>query len=180
MDKKIIGILLTPLLAIALLILLFAPIIPVQVAVTETRTRNLLFETQEHLTPYLDVEGGNVTDAHGNTIYRTDYVNVTNCDIIGGNFSITLSKFYRSYDFRSGPINKLENTITQSAFIAAGASEVFTIPQSWGHLNTNNTNYELGYGTQSYELDIDVFSPTIQENYTVTNTEYRSIVTLST
>lgn len=102
LDKKIIAVLLTPILVFALSIILFTPVIPVQVTKTETRTRNLLFETEDHLTPYLTVDGSNVTDANGNTIYRTDYVNLTNSDVIEGNFSITLSKFHRNFEFRVG------------------------------------------------------------------------------
>ena len=55
-----------------------------------------------------------------------------------------------------------EDTTTQSMFIASRDSGIFYAPDSWSYF--------------TYEVTI----PTKQENQTVTNTEYRSIIDLLT
>ena len=69
LDKKIIGLLLIAILAIVLLSVLFAPIIPVQVTTTKTRTMKLL--------SYYKTQSVNDDSRY------PDYVNVTNYDTVG-------------------------------------------------------------------------------------------------
>ena len=85
LDKKIIAVLLTPILVFALLIILFAPIIPVQVTTTETRTIKLL--------SYYKVQ-------HADN--DSDYVNVTNYDNVGGTYTVTIQR-------TSGPVGEVRN-----------------------------------------------------------------------
>jgi hypothetical protein len=100
LDKKIIAVLLTPILVFALLIILFAPKIPVQVTTTETRTIKLL--------SYYKVQ-------HADN--DSDYVNVTDYDNVGGTYTVTIQR-------TSGPWERYETfeDTTQSMFIAAGNS----------------------------------------------------------
>ena len=117
LDKKIIAVLLTPILVFALLIILFAPIIPVQVTTTETRTIKLL--------SYYKVQ-------HADN--DSDYVNVTNYDNVGGTYTVTIQR-------TSGPWERYETfeDTTQSMFIAAGDSGIFNVPQSWSYFTYDVT-----------------------------------------
>jgi hypothetical protein len=107
LDKKIIAVLLTPILVFALLIILFAPIIPVQVTTTETRTIKLV--------SYYKVQ-------HADN--DSDYVNVTDYDNVGGTYTVTIQR-------TSGPWERYETfeDTTQSMFIAAGDSGIFNVPK---------------------------------------------------
>lgn len=146
-DKKIIMVLLAPILVFALLILLFVPIFPVQVTVTENRTMKLLSYYKVH---YVD-----------NDSDYMDYVNVTNYDIVGGTYTVTMNKSSVPPDY-AGPfrVETFEDTTTQSIFIAAGDSGVFSAPQSWSYF--------------TYEVTV----PTKQERYNVTTTELKSIINI--
>ena len=86
------------------------------------------------------------------------YVNVTNYDTVGGTYTVTMQES----GFPPYYAETFEDTTTQSMFIAAGDSEIFNAPESWQYF--------------TYEVTI----PTKQENYTVTETEYRSIIALIT
>jgi hypothetical protein len=140
MDKKIIAVLLIVIIVIVILPVLFAPIIPVQVTTTETKTVKLL--------SYYKVQ-------HADN--GSDYVNVTNFDTVGGTYTVTIQK-------APGPFSHetFEDTTTQSIFIASRNSGIFYAPDSWTYF--------------THEVTI----PTKEENYTVTKTEYRSIIALST
>ena len=87
----------------------------------------------------------------------SDYVNVTNFDTAGGTYTVTIQK-------APGPFSHetFEDTTTQSMFIASRNSGIFYAPDSWSYF--------------TYEVTI----PTKEENYTVTKTEYRSIIALFT
>jgi hypothetical protein len=130
---------------ISVIIVLVIPIIPIQYTVTETRNRNLRYSS----------------GVYG--IYNVPkFVNVTNKDSIGGTFSITMQKWYVN------PIGQkqLEDTVTQSAFISAGATHTFYLPEDWIIIQP------------MYSFTYSVTPPTTQENYNVTKTEYKSIFNL--
>jgi hypothetical protein len=130
LDKKIIAVLLTPILVFALLILLFTPIIPVQVTTTETRTIKLL--------SYYKVQ-------HADN--DSDYVNVTNFDTVGGTYTVIINK--TSYERRT-----VEDTTEQSMFIAARNSGIFIVPQSWSYFTYEVTvpTKQESYNVTSTEL----------------------------
>ena len=125
LDKKVFAVLLTPILVFAFLIILFAPIIPVQVTTTETRTIKLL--------SYYKVQ-------HADN--GSDYVNVTNFDTVGGTYTVIIHK--TSYERLT-----IEDTTEQSMFIAARNSGIFDVPQSWSYFNyevtvpTKQENYNV-------------------------------------
>lgn len=125
MDKKIFAVLLTPILVFALLILLFAPIVPVQVTITETRTIKLL--------SYYKVQPAD---------NDSDYVNVTNFDTVGGTYNVVIRK--TSYERLT-----IEDTMEQSLFIAARKSGIFIVPQGWSYFTykvtvpTKQENYNV-------------------------------------
>jgi hypothetical protein len=130
---------------ISVVIVMVIPIIPIQYTVTETRTRNLRYSSEVY------------------GIYNIPkFVNVTNTDPIGGTFSITMQKWYVN------PIGQkqLEDTVTQSAFIPAGATHSFYLPEDWLIV------------PPTYSFTHSVTPPATQENYNVTKTEYKSILNL--
>lgn len=127
---------------IIVIVLLIAPIIPTQHTVTKTRTRNLLYSSQ---------------------LFDKRYVNVTNWDSIGGNFSVTMN--YWVISPMTGERVSLVNTSTQSLFINAGASQAFYVPNNW-HI------YVL-----DHSIDYSVSAST-QESYQGTQTEYKSTLDL--
>ena len=141
-------------LVIVILPVLFAPIIPVEVTTTETRTRKLLsyYKTQS-----IDDDSS-----------FPDYVNITNYDTVGGTYTVTMNKSSVPPDYSGPPFggpyyfNPFEDTTTQSMFIGSRNSGIFYAPDNWSYF--------------TYEVTI----PTKQEHYNVTKTEYRSIITLFT
>ena len=119
-DKRVIILLLIVVLIIVIIPVLFAPIIPVQITTTETRTKKLLsyYKTQS-----VDYDSS-----------YPDYVNVTNYDTVGGTYTVTMQKSSVPPDY-SGPFDyeTFEDTTTQSMFIAAGDSGIFNAPESWSY-----------------------------------------------
>ena len=125
LNKKIIAILLTLILVFTLLILLFAPIIPVQVTTTETRPMKLL--------SYYKVQ-------HADN--GSDFVNVTNFDTVGGTYTVIIHK--TSYERL-----KIEDTTEQSMFIAARNSGIYIVPQSWSYFT-----YEVTVPTKQESYNV--------------------------
>lgn len=105
----------------------FAPIIPVQVTTTETRTVKLL--------SYYKIQ-------HADN--GSDYVNVTNYDSVAGTYTVTIQK-------ASGPFSHetFEDTTTQSIFIDSRNSGIFYAPDSWSYFTyevtipTKQENYNV-------------------------------------
>ena len=145
LDKKLIAVLLTPIIIIALLILLFAPILPVQVTTTETRTVKLL--------SYYKIQ-------HADN--GSDYVNVTNYDSVGGTYTVTIQKASVPPDY-AGPFafETFEDTTTQSMFIASRNSGIIYAPDSWSYFTYEVTipTKQENYNVTKTELKpiIDVF-----------------------
>ena len=140
LDKNVIAVLLIVVTVVVMLSVLFAPIIPVQVTTTETRSWKLLsYYKRQSIDDY------------------SYYVNVTNYDSVGGTYTVTLQR-------TSGPWEDYETfeDTTQSMFIAPRRSGIFYAPDGWRYFT------------------IEVTIPTKEENYTVTKTEYRSIISLIT
>jgi hypothetical protein len=134
--------------AIATVIILSAPIIPVQSTVTQTRTRPLRHNAQDY-----------------NQSNVPRFVNVTNTDSVGGIFSVTL--YMVDYKPVVGGIEgEIRETTTQSLFINAGATEKFNSPKEWTILEP------------TYSFEYRVTAPTTQENCNVTATEYKSIISI--
>jgi len=126
-------------------IMLVIPIIPIQCTILKTRTVNLNYES----------------GVYG--VYNIPkFVNVTNKDSIGGTFSITMQKWYVN------PIGQkqLEDTVTQSAFIPAGATHTFYLPEDWLIV------------PPTYSFTYSINPPTKQETYNVTKIEYKSVLDL--
>ena len=141
--------------AIVIVILLVSPIIPIQYPVTRTRTRNLLYSAQLYDKIFL----GNDLGPY--------FVNVTNTDSIGGDFSITMNKWLYNPAYPiSGPERTLQSTSSQSSYIDARTTHIFYIPSDW---------YIFA---PMYSITYSVSAPSIQENYNVTQTEYKSIISL--
>ena len=139
--KKLIMILIV---IVAIAIVLVIPVIPITYSITKTRTVNLKYGSEVY------------------GIYNIPkFVNVTNKDSIGGTFSITMKKWYIN------PIGQkqLENTVTQSAFISAGATHRFNLPEDW-------------IIAPPYSFTYSVTPPTKQEKYNETRIEYKSIFEL--
>jgi uncharacterized membrane protein len=134
--------------AILALVVLFAPIIPTQHAVTKTRTRKI------HYT----------SEVYGQTIgyFIPKYVEVKNTDTVGGTFSITMNKWYNP------PLGQrqLEDTSTQSSSIAAKTTHAFYLPDNWIILPA------------MYSFTYSVTAPSTQETYQATETEYKSLLNL--
>jgi hypothetical protein len=135
-DKRIIVILFMPILAIVLLIAFFASIIPVQVTMTETRTRKVLSYHKVHYP--------------GDDSRYPDYVNVTNYDTIGGTFLVIMNKTSHPFDY-AGPFWEVtvEDTTEQSMFIAAGDNGIFNVPQGWEYVT-----YEVTVPTKQEEYNV--------------------------
>lgn len=155
--KEIIIITTIVIIAITLIFTLLAPIIPVQVIKTEIRTRNLQFNSEVH-------------DAlFGNDLYYPSYVSVTNLDSEGGTFLVTMNKTLVGLNQYWQPYTTVENTTTESMYIAPATTDNFNVPESWGYLNITSSSRELTYS---------VSAPTIQENYSVVIIEHKSIIDL--
>jgi hypothetical protein len=131
-------------------IVLVSPIIPIHYTVTETRTRNLRYSSEVY------------------GIYNVPkIVNVTNEDSIGGSFSVTMNKWFNNPAYPlSGPERTLESTSSQSLYIDTGVTRAFHIPDDWIIISP------------MYSFTYSVSAPSTQENYNVTKTEYKSILTL--
>ena len=126
-------------------IMLVIPIIPIQCTIPATRTVNLKYSSEVY------------------GVYNIPkFVNVTNKDSIGRTFSITMKKWYVN------PIGQkqLEDTVTQSAFISAGATHRFNLPEDWGVI------------PPMYSFTYSVTPPTKQEKYNETRIEYKSLFEL--
>jgi len=130
-------------------VILFVPFIPVQYTTAKTRTVNLQY--------HAEVYGINVG------LWIPKIVNVTNKDSIGGTFSITMKMW------RNNPLGqpRLLDTSTDSSFINAGDTHTFPLPDDW---IINPVYFD--------SLTYSVSAPSKQENYNVTNTEYKSILNL--
>ena len=140
--KKLIMILIV---IVTIAIVLVIPVIPITYSITKTRTVNLKYGSEVY------------------GVYNIPkFVNVTNKDSIGGTFSITMKKWYVN------PIGQkqLEDTITQSAFISAGATHTFYLPEDWVIV------------PPMYLFTYSVNPPTKQETYNVTKIEYKSVLDL--
>jgi len=138
---------------VIVVIVLISPVIASQYTITETRTRNLQYDSGMYFN----------TNSLGVELYPP-YVNVTNQDSIGGVFSVTINYNYNSWN---GPELYENDTWSQSTFINAGTTQMFSPPQGWGFLNILSWSYNYS-----------VSAPTTQENYNVTQTKYESILTL--
>jgi len=140
--KKLIMILIV---IVTIAIVLVIPVIPITYSITKTRTVNLKYGSEVY------------------GVYNIPkFVNVTNKDSIGGTFSITMKKWYIN------PIGQkqLEDTVTQSAFISAGATHRFNLPEDWVVI------------PPMYSFTYSVTPPTKQEKYNETRIEYKSIFEL--
>jgi hypothetical protein len=151
-HKSFILALFSIIMVVIILIILFVPFIPIQYTVTKTRTVNLQYSSEEW--------GNNIM---GNFIPTS--VNVTNKDTMGGAFSVTM-KYWENNPL-SGQSTLLDSS-TQSAFISSGATYGFPVPSSWDVMTYMN----------AFSLTYSVSAPTKQENYNLTNTEYKSIIDL--
>jgi hypothetical protein len=121
---------------------LFIPYIPI----TKKKTRTVTLQYNSQL--------------YNNSPYQS-YVNVTNEDSIGGNFSVTMNYWYTPLTGQE----QLENTSSQSLFIKAGDTQTFYVPSGWIDFDFSLITYSVS-------------APTKQENYNATNTEYKSILDL--
>lgn len=135
---------------IILVIVLVSPIIPIHYTVTQTRTRNLRYSSEVY------------------GIYNVPkIVNVTNKDSIGGSFSVAMNKWLNNPAYPlSGPERTLESTSSQSLYIDSGTTRTFHLPDDWIIISP------------MYSLTYSVSAPSTQENYNVTQTEYKSILSL--
>ena len=141
-------IILTVLVAMAMVLLFFAPIFPVEIIITQTRTIPLQYSAQDY----------NLSDV-------PRFVNVTNTDSVGGVFSVRLwmsegKAVVGGVEFTT----KVETTL--SRFIDAGATEKFSSPEEW-------VPFEL-----MYAFFYTVTAPEIQVDYNVTKTEYESLISI--
>lgn len=136
---------------IIVVVILLSPIIPIQYTVPETRTRSLLYNAGMYFNTVLGIKT------------YPPFVNVTNEDSVSGSFSVTIDYWYNSPFSQS----QLVNTFSQSVFINAGTTQIFSPPKGWG-------GTDLFFWSYSYSVS----TPTTQETYNVTKTEYKSILNL--
>jgi len=136
------------LVGMATVIVLFAPIIPVETTITQTRTRPLQYSAQDY-----------------NLSNIPRFVNVTNTDSVGGVFSVTL-ELSEGKGVVGGVEFTTKETETSSVFIDAGATEKFTSPEEWVPLES------------MYTFFYRVTAPEIQENYNVTKTDHKSLISI--
>jgi hypothetical protein len=135
--------------------ILFVPFIPVQYAVTKTRTVKLQYSSQLYDKVYGSMDLG------------PWFVNVTNKDSISGSFSVTMNWWRNNPAYPlSGPQRYLEDTSTQSLSINPKVTETFYLPSDWTIIEP------------LYSFTYSVSAPSKQENYNVTNTKYESIIDL--
>lgn len=136
---------------IIVVIVLVSPIIPIQYTVAKTRTRNLRYDSEVY--------------GISSTFFIPKLVNITNQDSIGGSFSVTMKKW--SNGFTNGqPTQHLDDTFSQSLYINAGDTEAFHLPNDWFIMSP----------LSSFTYSVSV--PSTQENYNITQTEYKSILSL--
>jgi len=133
---------------VATVIILFAPIFPVESIETKTRTRPLQYSAQDY--NYSNVPR---------------FVNVTNTDSVGGVFSVTL-ELSEGKGVVGGVEFTTKETKTLSRFIDAGATEKFSSPNEWFLIQWK------------YTFFYKVTAPEIQENYNVTKTEHKSLISI--
>ena len=134
-------------------IVLVSPIIPSQYTVAKTRTRTLQY----------------ISQAYSEIVYGIDtgpcFINVTNKDSIGGNFSVTMKWF--GYPNPLTGKYQLLGTFSQSLYIDARTTKTFYVPEGW-----------FFYPPAAFSFTYSVSAPSIQESYQVTKTEYKSILSL--
>jgi hypothetical protein len=133
-------------------VILVVPIIPVPYTITQTGTRYLRYSSEEWGYTLMGIS-------------TPTSVNVTNKDIVGGTFSVTMKYWENSLSGQS----TLLGSSTQSAFISAGSTYGFPLPSSWEPVLTYMNAFSVTYS---------VSAPTTQYNYNVSKTEYRSILNL--
>jgi len=134
--------------AIIVAVVLFAPIIPTQNTVTKTRTSNLHYTSQVY------------------ALYNVPkYVAVTNTDTVGGSFTVRM-EWWETSIIRGQSVNNLKDTYTQSLTISAKATKNFNLPDDW---------LILGFW-DSFKYSVSPSST--QENYQVTETQYKSLLNL--
>jgi hypothetical protein len=147
-SKKHRNLLLASVAIIIFIVILVIPVVPVEYTVTETRTRNLLYDSEVY---YLS--------------HAPKFVNVTNQDSVGGSFSVTMNDY--SNGFLNGqPTQSLEDTFSQSLYIKAGEARTFNLPENWVLVSP------------WYSFNYSVIPPSTQENYNETQTKYESVITL--
>jgi hypothetical protein len=129
-------------------VILVAPIIPIQHVVTKTRTRNLRYSSAIY------------------GIYLiAKIINVTNTDKIGGTFTVTMKEWSNSI-VNLKQVQELEDTHAESAYIKAGETRTFNLPDDWLIMEPMSS------------LTYSVSPPSTQQAYNVTETEYKSILNL--
>ena len=129
-------------------IILFAPIIPVKSTKTQTRIRPLFYNDKLY-----------------NETGVPLFINVTNTDSVGGIFSVTMT-LSEGKPVPWGVEFEGKNTTTLSLFIGAGSTRRFSSPEDWMLLESTYTFFH------------SVTPPTTQENYNVTGTEYKSLISI--
>jgi len=141
---------LTVLVAMATVMLLSAPIFPVETIILQTRTIPLQYTAQ-------DYKQTNVPR----------FVNVTNTASVGGVFSVTL-ELSEGRGVVGGVEFTTKETTTVSRFIDAGATEKFKSPEEWVVLESK------------YTFFYRVKPPEIQQNYSITKPEHKSLISIIT
>jgi hypothetical protein len=141
-------ILLVVLVGMATVVIFSAPIFPVETTITLTRKIPLQYTAHDY----------NISNV-------PRFVNVTNTDSVGGFFSVRL---WMSEG--KGVVGGVEFTTkvstTFSRFIDAGATEKVSISEEWVPLESK------------YAFFYTVTPPEIQENYNVTETEHKSLISI--
>ncbi len=139
---------------IIVIVILASPIVPIHYTVTKTRTRNFQYSA------------GLYCHTWGGIELFPPFANVTNQESIGGNFSVTINYWNHAPEM-GGLSARLISTFSQSIFINAGITQTFSPPSGWG-----------GLAILFYDYSYSVSAPRTQENYNVTQTEYKSILNL--
>ena len=136
------------LMVIATVIILFAPIFPVEITISQTRMIPLQYSAQDY-----------------NLSNVPRFVNVTNTDSVGGVFLVRLW-MSEGKGVPFGVEFTKKETTTLSRFIDAGATEKFSSPEEWVPLES------------IYAFFYTVTAPEIQVDYNVTKTEYKSLISI--
>ena len=139
---------LTFLVTMATVMLLSAPIFPVEIIIPQTRTTPLLFKAQDY----------DLSDV-------PRFVNVTNTDSVGGVFSVRLW-MSEGKGVVGGVEFATKVSTTFSRFIDAGTTEKFSSPEEWVAFESKCTFFYT------------VAAPEIQDNYNITKTEYESLISI--
>jgi len=132
----------------ATVFILFAPFIPVESTIPQTRTIPLRYSAQDYSQPGVP-----------------RFVNVTNTDSVGGVFSVTL-ELSEGEGVVGGVEFTIKETATLSRFIDAGATEKFSSPEEWVPLESK------------YTFFYRVTAPEIQDNYNLTKIENKSLISI--